>query len=323
MPGRRLPRTRGYATFAAMRFNFYSGAGLDRADHLRQRDSWLEARLGDTSTRLVAVWRSKNLVAADREPRAVWLEAARAPDLIERGGTLVFLGLNKAHTYFALDVSALDAPEDEPSISGAGEFRDLRAVGPVMEHRTGAILAYARGMMHWHRRHRYCGSCGRPTESRRGGHLLICTHPDCGQQHFPRTDPAVIMLVHDGERCVLGRQKIWPPGMHSTLAGFVEPGESLEDAVAREVAEEVGLCLDLRRIVYQSSQPWPFPSSLMLGFHAQVEPAELRVHPEELESAAWYSRAQLLNSPEDEDFRLPRADSIARSLIEDWLAEGS
>ncbi len=305
-----------------MRSNFYSGAGLDRADHLRLKDSWLEARLGDPSTRLVAVWRSRNLVAPTGEPRAVWLEAARAGGLIARGGVLVFLGLNKAHAYFALDVSAFEAPEQEPALSGTGEFRDLRTVGPLMERRTGAILAYARGLMHWHRRHRFCGSCGRPNESRRGEHLLVCTHPDCGQQHFPRTDPAVIMLVHDGERCVLGRQKIWPPGMHSTLAGFVEPGESLEDAVAREVAEEVGLRLDLRRIVYQSSQPWPFPSSLMLGFHARVEPAELRVHPEELESAAWFSRTELLNSPEDESFRLPRADSIARCLIEDWLAEG-
>ena len=116
-----------------MRSNFYSGAGLDRADHLRQEESWLEARLGDTSTRLVAVWRSKNLVAADGEPRAVWLEAARAGDLIERGGTLVFLGLNETHAYFALDLSAFEAPEHEPSLSGSGAFRDLRAVGPIME----------------------------------------------------------------------------------------------------------------------------------------------------------------------------------------------
>ncbi|MDH3792070.1 MAG: NAD(+) diphosphatase, partial [Rhodospirillales bacterium] len=148
-----------------------------------------------------------------------------------------------------------------------------------------------------------------------------CSAPDCGSQHFPRTDPAVIMLVHDGARCVLGRQEIWPPGMHSTLAGFVEPGETLEEAVAREVAEEVGLRFDPGQVFYQSSQPWPFPSSLMLGFHARIEPAELRVNRAEIESAAWFSREDLLNSPEDESFRLPRADSIARRLIEDWLAE--
>jgi NAD+ diphosphatase len=303
------------------RSNFYSGAGLDRADHLRLDEAWLEARLGDRSTRLVAVWRSKNLVMASREPRAVWLEGTQAVDLVARAGTLAFLGLNETRAYFALDVSSVEAPERELGLAEIGDFRDLRTVGPLMERWEGAVLAYARGLMHWHRRHRCCGACGWPTENRRGGHLRVCTSPACGLQHFPRTDPAVIMLVHDGERCVLGRQKVWPPGMHSTLAGFVEPGESLEEAVAREVAEEVGLRLDLRRIAYQSSQPWPFPSSLMLGFHARVAPAEIRVNPQELESAAWYSRADLLNSPEDEHFRLPRADSIARRLIEDWLAE--
>jgi NAD+ diphosphatase len=302
--------------------NFYSGAGLDRADHLRGDESWIRARLGDPATRFVVVWRSRNLVAAGDAPRAIWLDADRVGDLVERADTLAFLGLNETAAYFALDVSALEAPEQEAAVQDLGIFQDLRAVGPLLERSQGAVLAYARGLMHWHRRHRFCGVCGQPTEIQRSGHQRVCSDPACGSQHFPRTDPAVIMLVHDGARCVLGRQKIWPPGMHSTLAGFVEPGETLEEAVAREVAEEVGLRFDPDRVVYQSSQPWPFPSSLMLGFHARIEPAELRVNPAEIETAAWYSREDLLNSPEDERFRLPRADSIARRLIEDWLAEG-
>ena len=175
--------------------------------------------------------------------------------------------------------------------------------------------------MHWHRRHRFCGRCGAPTESRKAGHLRVCTRPACGLEHFPRTDPAVIMLVHDDEACVLGRRPGWPPGLHSTLAGFVEPGESLEEAVAREVREEAGLEVPLEGIRYNSSQPWPFPASLMLGFHARAERAPLTVYEAELESVAWYSRETLRNLEEGDDLRLPRRDSIARRLIEDWLAQ--
>ena len=301
--------------------NFYSGAGLDRADHLRSDAAWLEARLDDPATRLVAVWRSRNLVAPDGDARAVWIETEHAAALLERAESLTFLGLIEKRAYFALDLSELEEPEDERAIAGLGRFEDLRAVGPLLPRQDGSVLAYARGLMHWHRRHMHCGVCGSPTESRRGGHLRSCLNRDCETQHFPRTDPAVIMLVHDGERCVLGRQKIWPPGMHSTLAGFVEPGESLEEAVAREIEEEVGLDLDLMQIAYHSSQPWPFPSSIMLGFHARTRHGPLRVNQDEIESAAWYSRAELKASPEDESFRLPRRDSIARRLIEDWLAE--
>jgi NAD+ diphosphatase len=144
-----------------------------------------------------------------------------------------------------------------------------------------------------------------------------CTGADCGQSHFPRTDPAVIMLVHDGERCLLGRKPGWPEGMHSTLAGFVEPGESLEEAVMREVLEETGVVVD--EVAYHSSQPWPFPASLMLGFHARARCTAITVDPEELEHAAWFERGALLAQAEGDAFRLPRRDSIARRLVEDWL----
>jgi NAD+ diphosphatase len=244
----------------------------------------------------------------------------------------VFLGLEAAApataaavaatAYVALDFSDHETPQDELALDGQGEFRDLREVGALLPQRDGSILAYARGLMHWHRHHRFCGRCGAPTESRKGGHLRVCTRPACGHEHFPRTDPAVIMLVHDGESCVLGRRPGWPPGLHSTLAGFVEPGESLEEAVAREVLEEAGLEVPLAGIRYNSSQPWPFPASLMLGFHARADRAPLTVYDEELESADWYSRETILNLGEEDDLRLPRGDSIARRLIEDWLAEG-
>jgi NAD+ diphosphatase len=147
--------------------------------------------------------------------------------------------------------------------------------------------------------------------------MRICGNPACGRSHHPRTDPAVIMLVHDGDHCLLGRQPSWPPGMHSTLAGFVEPGESLEDAVAREVSEEAGI--RVTGIRYHSSQPWPFPSSIMLGFYARAATTAIQVDGLELESAGWFHRDQLLNSPENEQFHLPRRDSISWRLIETWM----
>jgi len=311
-----------------MRPNFYSGTGLDRADRLRGDEAWLAERLADPASRFAPVWRLHSLfdtapdaLGPEAAPRAVFLAAPEVLDLRAVCGETVFLGLDaQDRAHFALDISAIEAPDRLPALVGRGHFADLRNLGPLLPRDEGAILASARGMLYWHERHRFCGVCGQLTDSHAGGFQRRCSDPACATPHFPRTDPAVIMLVHDGgEHCVLGRQKIWPPGMHSTLAGFVEPGESLEETVAREVEEEVGLTVD--RVTYQSSQPWPFPSSLMLGFRAQARHGSLKINQDEIEAAAWYDRASLRASPENERFRLPRKDSIARRLIEDWLAE--
>ncbi len=322
-----LPPRGSHATLAAMphpkppRINFYAGVPLDRADHLRGDAERLAGLLADPRARVVPLWRNLHLVAD--ETRAVWLERAEIGEILESGGQTIFLGLREETTYLALDLSHLDEPVVEPLGGAAAAFRDLRQVGPIMDREESAILAYARGLAHWHARHGFCGVCGAATVSEKGGHQRRCTNADCNAVHFPRTDPAVIMLVHDGAaRCLLGRQAVWPPGMHSTLAGFVEPGESLEEAVAREIWEEVGLKIAVEDVSYHSSQPWPFPSSIMLGFRARAEDAPLRIAEDEIESARWYSRAELKNSPEDETFKLPRRDSIARRLIEDWLEEG-
>ena len=178
-------------------------------------------------------------------------------------------------------------------------------------------LAEGKALLHWHARHRFCANCGGPTQGREGGWRRDC--PSCKAQHFPRTDPAVIMLVHHGDKCLLGRGKHFPRGMHSTLAGFVEPGESFEDAVAREVYEEVKV--KVKNVTYRSSQPWPFPASVMIGFHAEAEGLDFSVNQSELESALWLSREELRpeNLPKDGSFFMPRRDSIARRLIEEWL----
>jgi NAD+ diphosphatase len=301
--------------------NFYAGAALDRLAQLRRDAAWIAARLADPATRILPIWRAHNLVIAGSAPCAAWLPVERARPLLSAARDIAFLGFHERVAHFAIEVSDLDDPAPVASLAEAAAFTDLRAVGPLMDRDQGALLAYARGLMHWHARHRFCGVCGSPTESLDAGHVRRCANAACGVQHFPRTDPAVIMLVHDGgERAVLGRQKQWPPGMHSVLAGFVEPGESLEDAVRREVAEEVGLAVT--EVRYQSSQPWPFPASIMLGFTARAPAAALTLAGDELETARWCTRAELRASPEDEGFRLPRRDSIARRLVEDWLAEG-
>ena len=294
--------------------NFYVG-GLDRAAHLRKDEAWLAERLSDTSSRFVPVWRGQNLIArdGDAEPRAVFLSPQEAAI-----ADAVLLCVLEGCAYFAVDLSAFETPTEAIGSADPGaQFMDLRRVGPLLPRVEGSMLAYARGLAYWHSRNGFCGVCGSATKAEEAGHVRRCTDESCKAQHFPRTDPAVIMLVHHDDQCLLGRQKAWPQGMHSTLAGFVEPGESLEEAVAREVYEETKVTLD--EITYHSSQPWPFPASLMLGFHARARTTEIEVDHTELEDARWYEKSWLLAHQDDDDFRLPRRDSIARRLLEDWL----
>jgi NAD+ diphosphatase len=298
----------------ARRINFYATGEFDRAAARREDIAWLRARLADPSSRLYPIWRTRNFVSDPETPRAVVLDAAAHGALLEAARTVVLLGFDDDGAHFLVDVSHLDEPG---AAALGGHVIDLRLVGVLMPQREGALLAYARGLAYWHERHRFCGVCGSPTEIKAAGHQRQCVNRDCGTVQFPRTDPAVIMRITHGDKILMARQAVWAPGMHSVLAGFVEPGESLEDAVAREVFEEVGL--RLTRIKYFGSQPWPFPSSLMVGFSAEARDSSFTVDTKEIESARWMTRAELLDSPEDSTFKLPRRDSISRRLIEDWL----
>jgi NAD+ diphosphatase len=316
--------------------NYYAAPGFERAG-LRRRDSaWVRAAVADAASQFVPVWRNHNLVVdlAEAEPRAIVLAADHATPLLGEGdpdthlahGRIVFLGIIEERAHFALDLSAIEAPLGmlaSPALAASGitadglRFADLRQLAGRLARHEGALLAFARAMLFWHQRHRFCGVCGSPTLTEEAGHMRRCTNPDCEAMHFPRTDPAVIMLVSDGERALLGRNKNFPPGMYSTLAGFVEPGEALEDAVAREVREEVGI--EVGAVAYHSSQPWPFPANIMLGFHAEAATTDIAVDYGELEDAKWFERDWLLAHADDNSFRLPRLDSIARRLVEDWL----
>ena len=300
------------------RSNHYAEFGLQRVAERRADAAWIKVQFEAEDTVVFPVWRSQNLIFhesdAGDEPRAVTIPWRDASALLEAGAEQMFLGLREGVAHFAVDLSVLDDPHDQPALDGIGEFVELRSVGIFLSREVGGMLAYAKGLSHWHSRHLFCGVCGGATEMRETGHLRVCTNTDCGAQHFPRTDPAVIMLVSKGDRAVLGRKRIWPDGMYSTLAGFVEPGESLEEAVAREVMEEVGI--PISNVRYHSSQP-----SLMLGFYADAEGEEINMNVDELEDARWFTRAELAGGAAGID-RRPRSDSIARHLIEEWVKEG-
>jgi NAD+ diphosphatase len=214
-----------------------------------------------------------------------------------------------------VDISAADdpvplLPED------LGKFVDLRSVGWGVPRPEASVLAHARGLMHWRARHRFCGVCGGVCDARSAGHTMVCTA--CETQHFPRTDPAVIMLVTRGDLALLGHSQRFPrANMYSTLAGFVEPGETLEEAVRREVFEEAGITVGA--VQYHSSQPWPFPGNIMLGFYGEGLSEAITIDPEEMLDVRWFSREQMRDH-DAHGFQLPRVDSIARRLIEDWMA---
>lgn len=313
----------------------YTGFGLDRADKKRADQAWINLQRGHRAAVVLPVWHDNSLIDEQREPDglpSLWAVTGTDAAALLAEGDPIFLGIDphapEQTPYFACDLSDLDLHAAREAVGDDGEessFVDLRRVGPILSHHEGSLLAYARGMAYWQRRHRFCGVCGHPTKSENAGHVRRCTNPDCEAPHFPRSDPAVIMLVTretaQGPSCLLGRQPNWPPDLYSCLAGFVEPGENLETAVYREVLEESGI--ETKDIRYRASQPWPFPSSLMLGFRAHAITEDIDTEDDELEEAHWFDRAEIAEryQTNPDDGRLSRSDSIARWLIEDWLAE--
>jgi len=288
--------------------NVFAGAFVDRNGERRKDPDWLAEALSSKETRFVPVWGDRCLVGGD-PPGAVLLERRHVGDLI-RDDNLIFLGLFRNQPAFAVVISqAADAPFTE-----FGEFKDLRFLGTVLPPDEANLVAHARALALWHGTTLYCGKCGSASTPEAGGNTRRCCNPDCGQEIFPRTDPAIIVLVADGDRCLLGRQTDWPDGRYSTIAGFVEPGESLEDAVRREVYEETNIRVGA--VHYHSSQPWPFPSALMLGFIAEATSDDINLNDGELEDARWFTRDKLKSGEVGLPFRI----SIARRLVDHFLS---
>ncbi len=300
------------------RINFYAGADIDRVSPLRRDASWIADRLESPRARVLPMWRDKNFISfldqGDETPEIAWLSVAAASELANDEATLILLGEKDGAPYFAIDLSHIEDPE---TVVSHGTFVGLRDVGGGLGQSEGALLSYAKGLIHWHDRHPFCARCGSATDTTDAGHVRVCVNPDCKVSHFPRTDPAVIMLVHKGDRCILAHNRRNPRPMYSTLAGFVEPGESLEEAVAREVLEEVGI--QVGRVRYHSSQPWPFPGNIMLGFHAEAVSTDIEIEEAEISEARWFERAEIANASET-GLKLSRSESISRRLIDDWVA---
>lgn len=305
---------------------FYTTQPLDRADHLRRDEAEITVLRESTAARVVLYHRGTMLID-NSSPAAPSVAQLQLTNFLDPQLPTVFLGLRGETPWFAMDLSH----EDESSLGfhDSGEWLDLRQVGPLMSADDGALLAYSKAIMHWHQQSRFCALCGHANRTRHAGHVRVCSNEACGRESFPRTDPAVIMLVIDEptdgspSRCLLGRSPAWPEGVFSTLAGFVEPGETLEHAVQREVFEEAGV--KTTDVQYVASQPWPFPQSIMLGFRATATSTALTLDTRELADAGWFTREELTTFGVWGDERyarqLPRPDSIARFLINSWMEQ--
>ena len=296
----------------------YSDCRLDRAAGRRTDESWIARLLHDApGARLIPLWRDHCLVSGDPPEPVISADPARRARLGEVTPP-VFLGMDGTTGVFAVDLSPL--PEARAAeAAGAERVLDIRQLAGALSPADAAVIAYARGLLYWHRHQGFCGTCGSRTQPRDGGHSRVCERDGCARVHFPRIEPAVIMLVESAQaprRCLLARHKGSAPGGYSTLAGFVEIGETLEDAVRREVAEETGVAVG--RVSYLASQPWPFPAGLMVGFMARAVDDSIRVDGEEIVEARWFTAAELAERAAHGQ-PLGRPDSIDRTLLRTWL----
>ena len=306
----------------------FGGSGLDRAAHERAHAAGLWA---DGGPRFIALWRGKPLVHPDHSGL---LKLSTDHALLDDGSPdRIYLGRDAGVPLFAVDVSAwvpddwdpdaintfLDPSEQvHPTVAGDGVFAELRAIMTQLTPRDAELAATARAVFEWHRSHKFCSTCGEMSDFAMGGWQRNC--PACARSHFPRTDPVVIMLITKDDHVLVGRSPGWPEGMYSLLAGFVEPGETLEAAVRREVKEESGITVG--QVSYLSSQPWPFPASLMFGCQGEALDDAITVDPEELEDAMWVSRADMhvVFAGEHPVMKPAREGAIAHFLLDNWLA---
>jgi len=299
------------------RRNVFASVRLDRLAEFRDDAAWVENAPASPTARFVPLWRNRNLLAdTDEGQIAVYLEtgelahanAIQPPTLLGTDG--------KRH-FFAVSINdrqqqqVLDRHPD-------AKFIDLRLASVNMDAKHAGVLAYAKALHYWQYRHAFCGICGSANRLESSGHKLVCCNDECGRQSFPRIDPAIIVLITQGDACLLGHNAHWPPRRFSTLAGFVEPGESLEDAVVREVFEEAQV--RLKSIRYVSSQPWPFPASAMCGFFAEADGRDCSPS-DEMEQVRWFTTGELEKSLAHDEVRLPPPVSIAFQLISDWYKQ--
>ena len=290
--------------------NLFSSATIDRMARTIGNVNELDALANSDQARFLPVYNTKVLVANKAERlTAAAIEKAELTSRFSCATPPVYLGCKNDLHYFTVGVIAAD--------ENVEKFTDLRQSAALLSDNDAALLGYALAILTWQRNHQHCGACGAPTVIRQGGHVLQCTAPACAREHYPRTDPAIIVLVEHGDRALFGRKAEWPAHRYSTIAGFVEPGESVEQAVVREVGEETGV--EVIESCYLSSQPSPFPGSLMLGYTAHAGRSQIHLNDRELEEATWLNRQELTDRLRCGEFLPPTPISISFRLIEDWF----
>ena len=300
----------------------FAGNPLDRGEVERRDEDWIAARATDPDSRFLPMRGPHVLVNAaatgSGEPALGWLSWNNlAPHVTDPSPLL--LGMLEGTTYFAIDLGRDEPAAVAVEAMGGYRFEEARAAAETLLSATEAgIMAQGRAQVNWHNRHGFCSVCGHATEVRRGGQKREC--PACKAEHFPRTDPVIIMLVSDGDRCLLGqsRGRLQAMNRYSALAGFMDQGEAIEEAVAREVMEEAGI--RVKSVRYHSSQPWPFPSSLMIGCHAEADSTSINMDDEEMTDVQWFDRSEVLLALQErsEKLRLPGPIAIAHHLIRAW-----
>lgn len=303
--------------------NVFANSPIDRAGHHRVNQEWLAAALANKRTHFIPLWKLMPFLIKSREGRreAGWITSELAMPLITPGAPTIFLGVLNGDAHFAIDISALPDPSTQGPLAGLGTFADLRTVAEEIDLGDAAILAQAKSLIDWHQRHGFCANCGAATVLADAGYKRYCEA--CNTEHFPRTDPVVIMLATNDGKCLLGRQAKWPQGFFSALAGFVEPGETIEEAVARELQEEAGIKID--QVAFHSTQPWPYPSSLMIGCFARATTTDITLDMQELSDAKWFTRDQCREALQGKGgpaLRMPPALAIAHQLVKSWVEEG-
>ena len=295
----------------------FTGNPLNRGEVERRDEDWINKKAKDSTTKFLAMRNLNPLIFTEPEPQLGWISLE---NLEEAGAEVepIFLGLVGQTAHFVVDVTAMETKADQFQDRAGYAFEDARSAAERISMSESGMLAQARAQLDWHKRHAFCSVCGSPSEKRRGGQARQC--PQCNAQHFPRTDPVVIVLVTDGERCLLGqsRGRLSRMKTYSALAGFMDQGEVIEEAVAREVMEEAGI--QVGKVTYHSSQPWPFPSSLMIGCHAEAATTEINFEPEEMADVQWFSREEVLLALDrkSEVLNVPGPIAIAHHLIKSW-----
>ena len=300
----------------------FSGSPLNRASEKRTDQNWIESKRHDPSSLVLPMRRLEPfLLGAEKSDSPVELGLLRteiADSLASHDALCIFLGLDGDTAVFALDVSEADDAQIG-RLTGLGYFRDARVAAQIVSLEHAAIIAQAKAMIDWHQRHGFCPRCGGPTRMMDAGYRRLCSTLKCNSEHFPRVDPVVIMLATHGEACLVGRGKQFPPGMFSALAGFVEPGETIEEAVRRELMEEASV--KVSEVTYYATQPWPFPSSLMIGCFAKAESRDVKADETELAEVRWLERRivrDLIEGKQVDGVRVPPPIAIAYHLIRTW-----